>query len=367
MQLKFYILFGNIERASFDCFFLNGVVVRLFLYVKMDGSSVVSFKVKGDSDSVFDEEQWQETVLIGDDDKIQVNQVKEDGLSSEELHKTLSHFQDKVFEQMEKQQVCIEKMFQSVREEFDQYHHRLKMVKDEVFSEIKQEIDMTKKVAEIQIKKEIDSENVAASELDFAENKVPGFLTSTPKSALGFQKNVKWNLDDQSKPFIEDKSFGGVTKDTIQADRKDQQCKKEKSLILAEGSDQEPSNLEDPDYSKGQTSQSSSVPSPGVVRMKPQQYDGKDDWDEYVTQFDILSDINRWSYESKSLYLAGSLKGHARAILNELSPSERRDYDKLVKALSNRFGTTNRAEMFRARCNQRQEIEMRIYRNWHKP
>lgn len=33
-------------------------------------------------------------------------------------------------------------------------------------------------------------------------------------------------------------------------DRKDQQCKKEKSLILAEGSDQEPSNLEDPDYSK---------------------------------------------------------------------------------------------------------------------
>lgn len=212
---------------------------------------------------------------------------------------------------------------------------------------------MTKKVAEIQIKKEIDSENVAPSELDFAENKVPVFLTSTPKSALGFQKNVKWNLDDQSKPFIEDKSFGGVTKDTIQADRKDQQCKKEKSLILAEGSDQEPSNLEDPDYSTGQTSQSSSVPSPGVVRMKPQQYDGRDDWDEYVAEFDILSDINRWGYESKSLYLAGSLKGQARAILNELSPSERRDYDKLVKALSNRFGTTNRAEMFRARLQSK--------------
>lgn len=44
---------------------MNCVVVRLFLYVKMDGSSVVSFKVKGDSDPVFDEEQWQETVLIG--------------------------------------------------------------------------------------------------------------------------------------------------------------------------------------------------------------------------------------------------------------------------------------------------------------
>lgn len=56
---------------------------------------------------------------------------------------------------------------------------------------------------------------MAPSEFDFAENKIPGFLTSTPKSALGFQKNVKWNLDDQSKQFIEDKSFGGVTKDTI--------------------------------------------------------------------------------------------------------------------------------------------------------
>lgn len=87
--------------------------------------------------------------------------VEEDGLSREEFHKTLSHYQDKVFAQMEKQQVYMEKMFRTVKEEFDQYYHRLKMVKDEVYSEIKQEIDMTKKVAEMQIKKEIDSGNVA--------------------------------------------------------------------------------------------------------------------------------------------------------------------------------------------------------------
>lgn len=118
---------------------------------------------------------------------------------------------------------------------------------------------------------------------------------------------------------------------------------------MAEGNDQDPSNLEDPDYSKGQTSQSSSVPSPGIVRMKPQQYDGKNACDEYMAQFHIFADINRWSYESKSLYLAGSLQGQARAILNELSPSERRDYDKLVKASSNRFGTTIRSEMYKAR------------------
>lgn len=74
---------------------------------------------------------------------------------------------------------------------------------------------------------------------------------------------------------------------------------------MAEGNDQEPSNLEDPDYSKGQTSQSSSVPSPGIVRMKPQQYDGKNDCDEYMTQFHIFADINRWSYESNSFYFGG--------------------------------------------------------------
>lgn len=36
--------------------FVNFVVVRLFLYVKMDDFLVVLFKVKGDSDLVFDEE-----------------------------------------------------------------------------------------------------------------------------------------------------------------------------------------------------------------------------------------------------------------------------------------------------------------------
>lgn len=48
---------------------MNFLVVRLFffLFVKMDNSLVVSFKVKGDSNPLIDEDQWQETVLIDDD------------------------------------------------------------------------------------------------------------------------------------------------------------------------------------------------------------------------------------------------------------------------------------------------------------
>jgi CRISPR/Cas system CSM-associated protein Csm3 (group 7 of RAMP superfamily) len=42
------------------------------------------------------------------------------------------------------------------------------------------------------------------------------------------------------------------------------------------------------------------------------------------------------------LCLASSLKGAARAILNELDGDKRRDYDSLVHALHNRFGSLHR-------------------------
>jgi hypothetical protein len=47
-------------------------------------------------------------------------------------------------------------------------------------------------------------------------------------------------------------------------------------------------------------------------------------------QFQILSEVNGWNYNIKSLSLASSLKGAARAILNELDGDKRRDYDSLV-------------------------------------
>jgi hypothetical protein len=49
-----------------------------------------------------------------------------------------------------------------------------------------------------------------------------------------------------------------------------------------------------------------------LVKLKPQNYDGTEDLDDYLSQFEILADLNCWNYETKSLYLAGSLKGDAR-------------------------------------------------------
>ncbi|XP_069109431.1 probable basic-leucine zipper transcription factor E [Argopecten irradians] len=89
------------------------------------------------------------------------------------------------------------------------------------------------------------------------------------------------------------------------------------------------------------------------VQLKPQSYDGSDDLEDYLTQFQILSEINNWSYSVKSLYLAGSLKGAARALLSELSPAQQRDYDCLVRALNSRYGSVNKAEVFRAQLQNR--------------
>ena len=49
--------------------------------------------------------------------------------------------------------------------------------------------------------------------------------------------------------------------------------------------------------------------------------------------------MNGWQDETKAVYLAASLKGHAQAILGDLDEWSRKDFSSLVTALSCRFGT----------------------------
>lgn len=94
------------------------------------------------------------------------------------------------------------------------------------------------------------------------------------------------------------------------------------------------------------------MPSPNIpkshVSIKPQTYDGSEDFDEYLAQFEILVDLHGWDYKTKSLYLASSLTGGARALLNELNETQRRDFHSLAKILNRRYGSVERSEMFRA-------------------
>lgn len=91
----------------------------------------------------------------------------------------------------------------------------------------------------------------------------------------------------------------------------------------------------------------------GTIHTKPQLYDGSEDLEEYLAQFQIISDINGWDYKTKSLHLAGSLNGSARSILSELNETERRDYNTIVRSLNTRYGSVERAEIFRAKLQTR--------------
>ena len=89
------------------------------------------------------------------------------------------------------------------------------------------------------------------------------------------------------------------------------------------------------------------------IKLKPQTYTGSDDFEDFLTQFEITSEINGWDYKAKSLYLANSLTGAARALLNELDAEQRRDYKSLVQKLTERYGSENRAEVFRSQLKSR--------------
>ena len=77
------------------------------------------------------------------------------------------------------------------------------------------------------------------------------------------------------------------------------------------------------------------------IRFKPQTYSGTEEFEDFLTQFEITTEINGWEYRAKSLYLANSLIGSARSLLNELTSEQRRDYSSLVQKLTARYGSEN--------------------------
>ena len=48
------------------------------------------------------------------------------------------------------------------------------------------------------------------------------------------------------------------------------------------------------------------------IVVKPESYNGKDDWDEYISHFQDCAELGRWSDRTKCLFLATSLRDQAR-------------------------------------------------------
>ena len=91
----------------------------------------------------------------------------------------------------------------------------------------------------------------------------------------------------------------------------------------------------------------------GGAKMKPSSYDGLTPYEDYRVQFQMLAELNQWTTGNKALYLAGCLSKGARSVLNDLSPADRYDYDKLDEALKERYGTEDQAELFKAKLRSR--------------
>ena len=52
------------------------------------------------------------------------------------------------------------------------------------------------------------------------------------------------------------------------------------------------------------------------ANVKPKSYDGSEDFGDYLSQFEIIADLNQWDYPTKSLQLASALTGQAVGIVN---------------------------------------------------
>lgn len=78
-----------------------------------------------------------------------------------------------------------------------------------------------------------------------------------------------------------------------------------------------------------------------------------DDWQDYISMFEMYSKINNWDENEKGLYLATRMRGEAQRIVTDLSDSDRSSYEKLKAALSKRFCPLEKASLMQVEFKNR--------------
>ncbi|MCP3891055.1 MAG: hypothetical protein GY702_19640, partial [Desulfobulbaceae bacterium] len=85
-----------------------------------------------------------------------------------------------------------------------------------------------------------------------------------------------------------------------------------------------------------------------IKPKKPALYNGKTSWLDYLVHFEMIAEINRWDQDEMALELATSLRDSALSVLSDIDVYDQRNYDVLVRALTNRFEPPNYAEVYKA-------------------
>ncbi len=87
--------------------------------------------------------------------------------------------------------------------------------------------------------------------------------------------------------------------------------------------------------------------------MKPESYNGTQDWESYLSHFEDCAELSGWDDKTKRLVLSASLKGQARTYYMGLPPCDRASYRHLVGALNRRFGSEHQKEVWVAQLEGR--------------
>ena len=75
---------------------------------------------------------------------------------------------------------------------------------------------------------------------------------------------------------------------------------------------------------------------------EPAKFNGKGDWQDYLSHFTAVAKWNDWLYDDMGLQLAMSLTDEAREVMSSLQGSEKHDYNALVDAMTRRYSPEGR-------------------------
>ncbi|XP_045206353.2 uncharacterized protein LOC123558545 [Mercenaria mercenaria] len=75
------------------------------------------------------------------------------------------------------------------------------------------------------------------------------------------------------------------------------------------------------------------------ISINPDKFDGEDDWEQYISNFEDCAELGQWTEKEMLLTLSACLKGQTRAFYTSLAQREKRTYGDLTFALEQRFGS----------------------------
>lgn len=92
------------------------------------------------------------------------------------------------------------------------------------------------------------------------------------------------------------------------------------------------------------------------MTIKPDTFDGTDDWDQYISHFENCAELGQWTERERALTLAACLKGQARVFYASLQAHFVCNYKSLVSKLEQRFGSARQQTRWLSRLQSRQRL-----------